>query len=313
VQLQTRTGNTSAPDTTWSEWSAPYTQQEGSAVTSDRARFIQLKVVLIGKAGATPILDAVQAAFLQRNQRPVVSSVTVYPPGEVFQKPLAPATGELEILGLEAGQSVDMRPTPQATPRPGLGLSLFGRRLYQRGIQTFTWRADDPNGDPLIYDVFYRPAAESSWRPLRKGLTDAVLAWDTSTVPNGRYVLKVSASDAPGNPERLALSGDKESDPFDVDNTPPAVQASLAQRTPLRIRVVVKDDSSLIRKTEWAIDGGRWQEIHPTDGINDALEESYEIVPGELSPGPHVVVVRATDSRGNGATARVELLAAGGR
>lgn len=313
VQLQSRTGNTSSPDNTWSEWSAPYTQRAGSAITSERARFIQLKVTLAGKPGAIPVLDAVQAAYLQRNLRPSVTSVTVYPPGEVFQKPLAAPTGEVEILGLEPGQGLDMRPAAPASPRPGLGLSLFGRRLYQRGIQTFTWRAEDPNGDSLTFDVHYRPASESAWRLLRKGLTDAVLAWDTATVPNGRYVIRVSASDAPGNPEALALTGDKEGDPFEVDNTPPLIQATLAQRTPPRVRVVVKDDASLIRKTEWAIDGGRWQEVHPTDGINDALEETYEIAPGEPQPGPHVVVVRATDSLGNVATARVELLSPGAR
>jgi hypothetical protein len=91
------------------------------------------------------------------------------------------------------------------------------------------------------------------------------------------------------------------------------VQLVLAQRTPPRVRVTVKDDSSLIRRTEWAIDGGRWQEVHPSDGINDALEESYEIAPGELQPGPHVVVVRATDSLGNVASARIELPGPGGR
>jgi hypothetical protein len=310
LQVHTRTGNTSAPDNTWSDWSAAYALRDGSPVTSSRARFIQLKVVLVGKAGASPVLDSVQTAYLQRNQRPTVSAVTVYPPGEVFQRPLAPTTGELEILGLEAGQSVDMRP-PAAAPRPALGLSLFGRRLYQRGIQTFSWRAEDPNGDPLSYEVFYRPALEASWRPLRKGLSDAVLAWDTSTVPNGRYVLKVVASDAAGNPEALALTGDKESEPFDVDNTAPLVQATLAQRDPARVRVLVKDESSLIRKAEWALDGGRWQEIHPLDGINDALEENYEIAAPPLAPGPHVLVVRATDSLGNVASARVEL--SGGR
>jgi hypothetical protein len=311
IQIQTRTGNTASPDTTWSEWSAPHANRDGSAVTTARARFIQLKVVLSGKPGASPVLDSIQTAYLQRNLRPSVTSVTVYPPGEVFQRPLAPVTGELEILGLEPGQSVDMRPAPQASPRPALGLSLFGRRLYQRGVQTFSWRAEDPNADPLVYDVLYRPASESSWRPLRKGLSDAVLAWDTSTVPNGRYVLKVVASDAPGNPEALALKGDKESDPFEVDNTPPLVQATLAQRTPPRVRVIVKDDSSLVRKTEWAVDGGRWQEVHPQDGINDGLEESYEIALTELAPGPHVVVIRSTDSLGNVASARVELAGAG--
>ena len=36
---------------------------------------------------------------------------------------------------------------------------------------------------------------DTRWRLLRKGLTDAVLAWDTSTVPNGRYVIRVTVSD----------------------------------------------------------------------------------------------------------------------
>jgi len=175
-----------------------------------------------------------------------------------------------------------------------------------------TRKSANVHGDTLTYNVYYRPASESTWRLLRKGLTDAVLAWDTSTVPNGRYVVRIVANDAPANPEALALTGDRESEPFEVDNTPPTIQASLAQRVPSRVRAVVKDDSSLIRKTEWAIDGGRWQEVHPLDGINDSLEESYEITLGELAPGPHVVVVRATDSLGNLATARVEL-AGGGR
>ena len=57
----------------------------------------------------------------------------------------------------------------------------------------------------------------------KKAVTDAVLAWDTTTVPNGRYIIKVTASDAPSNPAGARLSGDKESAPFDVDNTPPTV------------------------------------------------------------------------------------------
>ncbi len=313
LQLQTRTGNTSSPDTTWSDWSPAYAQRDGSPVTSERARFIQLKATLLTKGGTTPVLDSVQTAYLQRNLRPSVSSVTVYAPGEVFQRPLAPITGEIEILGLEPGQGAESRPSAPPTPRPAFAPSPFGRRLYQRGIQTFSWRAEDPNGDSLSYEVHYRAASDTGWRSLRKGLSDAVLAWDTSTVPNGRYVVRVTASDAPSNPEALALLGDKESEPFEVDNTPPLVQAQLQQRTPPRVRVTVRDDSSLIRKAEWAIDGGRWQEVHPSDGINDALEESYEIAPGDLAPGPHVIVVRATDSLGNVATARVELPGPGAR
>ena len=139
-------------------------------------------------------------------------------------------------------------------------------------------------------------------------MTDAVLAWDTTTVPNGRYVVKVAASDAPSNPAGVSLSGDKESTPFEVDNTPPAVTVTPDGQPPRPRAGPVKDDSSIVRKTEYSIDGGKWQEVHPTDGINDSVEEGYEFPLGELSgPGPHVVVVRASDLLGNLSTGRVEV------
>ena len=146
------------------------------------------------------------------------------------------------------------------------------------------------------------------FRPLRKGLTDPVLAWDTTTVPNGRYIVRITASDAPSNPESLALSVDKESVSFEVDNTPPSVTVSVVTASASRIRAVVRDDSSIVRRAEYSVDGGRWREVHPVDGINDALEEVYEIPISELPPpGPHVVVVRATDLLGNVATGRVQV------
>jgi len=71
---------------------------------------------------------------------------------------------------------------------------------------------------------------------------------------------------------------------------------------------VAKDDSSLIRRCEYSVDGGRWEEVHPTDGINDSREETYEISLEALAGfGPHIVVVRASDSLGNASTARVEV------
>ena len=306
IQVETRSGNTGAPDATWTEWSRPYAHKDGDPVTSERARFLQVRAALSGKDGATPILESVSAAYLQRNLRPQVASITVHPPGEVFQKPIG-VGGEMEILGLDAGETTE--PRPGALPRPAAAsITSYSRKLYQKGVQTFSWRAEDPNGDTLVYDVYYRAAHDERFRALRKGLTDAVIAWDTSTVPNGRYVLKVVARDTPGNPEALALSGEKESAPFDVDNTPPTVTASLVPGKPERVRALVKDDSSIIRKAEYSVDGGRWREVHPTDGIDDALEESYEILLADISgPSPHIVVVRATDLLGNVATARVEV------
>jgi hypothetical protein len=118
----------------------------------------------------------------------------------------------------------------------------------------------------------------------------------------------VVASDAPTNPGRLALAGEKESTPFDVDNAPPAVSAELVARSPVRVRVTARDDTSPLRKAEYSVDGGRWEEVYPTDGINDGREESYEFSPeGVAGGGPHVVVIRVTDLLGNVASARVEV------
>jgi sugar lactone lactonase YvrE len=305
VLVYSRSGNTGTPDTTWSDWSAAYTHAEGDAVSSERARFLQVKATLEGTREASPMLDTITTAFLQRNLRPQMQSVTVHPPGEVFQKPLS-LTGEIEILGLDT-PPVPPEARPGGPRMPQMAATAYSRKLYQKGIQTLSWRADDPNQDTLSYDVHYRPVGDTRHRLLRKGLTEAVLAWDTSTVPNGRYVVRITARDDPSNPEALALSTDKESEPFDVDNTPPEVNASLTQPSPPRVRAIVRDDSSLVRRTEYAIDGGRWEEVHPVDGINDAQEEVYDFSPPALAAGPHVIVVRATDLLGNVSTARVEI------
>lgn len=306
IEVQTRSGNTGNPDTTWSPWSAAYRDSAGSAVTSEKARFLQVRAVLAGHEGATPVLDAVTTPYLQRNLRPLVTSITVHPSGEVFQKPLS-VTGELEILGLDPAGAGDLRPGAAAQRAGQPPPTAYSRKLYQRGIQTFTWKAEDANGDVLSYDVHYRPVGEQRFRLLRQGLTDPVLAWDTSTVPNGRYVIRVTVSDAPANPDALALTGERESTSFDVDNTPPGVALILAERSPLRLSATVTDETSLVRKAEYSIDGGRWEEVHPVDGINDARQESYEFSPRPTTPGPHLVVLRASDLLGNVATARIEI------
>jgi hypothetical protein len=308
VRIQTRSGNTDNPDGTWSEWSTAYREREGDPISSPRARFIQARAVLRGGPGRTAVLDSITTPYLQRNLRPQVQAITIHTPGEVFQKPLS-LSGDVEILGLEpAAESPQAQAQATATKQAlAAAASPFSRRLFQKGIQTLSWKADDPNGDALVFDVAYRTLAETRFRPLRSGLTDAVLAWDTSTVPNGRYVIRVTARDTPGNPEALALSGDKESDPFQIDNTPPTVTVSLAAGSTDRVRAVATDQDSLIRKVEYSVDGGRWREVHPKDGINDAREETYDFTPEGLTPGAHTVVVRASDLLGNLGTARVEV------
>ncbi|HXD18994.1 MAG TPA: hypothetical protein VN654_18400 [Vicinamibacterales bacterium] len=303
VDIATRSGNTRTPDETWSDWTTPYTVQEGSPISSPRARYLQWRAVLTGSKGEAPLLTSVTAAYLPRNIRPDVMSITINPPGTVFQRPFP--TGDPEIAGFD-GDVPDRRNVPPTGG--GTGGPNVGRRVYQKGLLTFTWRAQDENRDELVYDVFYRREGETAWKLLRRALADEIVVWDTSSVPNGRYVIRVVASDAPSNSPTTALTGALESTAFDIDNTPPVITVTNVGRQGGRLAIAfdVRDDNSAVQKAEYSLDGDRWQTIYPKDGIADSRLEQYELVlDGE--PGTRGVIIRATDALNNIASARGDI------
>ena len=304
VDISTRSGNTRTPDETWSDWTSPYTVQEGSPISSPRARYLQWRAVLTGNKGDAPLLTSVTAAYLPRNIRPEVMSITINPPGTVFQRPFP--TGDPEIAGFD-GDVPDRRNAPP--PGGGTAGPNVGRRVYQKGLLTFTWRAQDENRDELVYDVFYRREGETTWKMLKRALGDEIVVWDTSSVPNGRYVIRVVASDAPSNSPSTALTGALESTAFDIDNTPPAITVTSVNRQGGRLAIAfeVRDENSAVQKAEYSLDGDRWQTIYPKDGIADSRLEQYELVL-EGEPGTRGVIIRATDALNNIASARGDIL-----
>ena len=293
VEVRTRSGNTRTPDDAWSEWSAPYANPEGSSITSPKARYLQWRAVLSGK-GDSPVLTSVSAAYQQRNVRPEVMSVTVHPPGVVFQKPFS--TGEAEIAGFDA-DTVERR---MANTGATSGAPALGRRTYQKGLQTLVWKAEDENGDELVYDVFYRREGETSWKLLKGALSDSILVWDTASAPNGPYVVKVVASDQGSNPTDTALKGERESASFDVDNSPPAVSVGALRRDGATIVVPfsVRDADSPIQRVEYSLDAQRWQAAFPQDGILDGRQEQFSLRLDAAAAG-RTIVIRATDAMQN--------------
>jgi hypothetical protein len=310
VEIATRSGNTRTPDETWSDWSTPYAAADGSPITSPRARYLQWRAVLVGSRGAAPLLTSVSAAYLPRNLRPRVSGITIHPPGTVFQRqfPVDP-----EIAGFE-GDTPDRRALARVQSQTGAAGPSLGRRSYEKGLLTFVWRADDENHDTLSYEVQYRREGETTWKTLKAGLTDTILVWDTTSVADGRYVIRVIASDAPSNSPTTALTGSLESATFDVDNTPPVITVRQARRDGNRTTVSfeVKDGESSVQKAEYSLDGDKWITIYPRDGIADSRTEQFELtLDGEVSS--RAIIVRATDALNNVASADVAVPAASGR
>jgi sugar lactone lactonase YvrE len=303
IELFSRAGNTETPDDTWSAWSAAYVNGLGSAITSPKARYLQWRAVLTGK-GDGPVLTSVTAAYLQRNLRPQVRTITVHPPGIVFQKPFT--TGDPELAGFD-DQSTPERKLAAAASQQAGNSSALGRRTYQKGLQTLAWKADDENDDDLNYDVLFRREGEAAWKTLRKATQDTILVWDTTTVPNGTYFVKIVASDSPSNPLSSALAGELESVAFEVDNTAPTITVGTVRvdRGRTIISFDVKDDHSPVQHVEFSQDGQRWRGVFPVDGIADSREEHYQLaVDGEL--GDRGLTLRASDSMNNVETIHVD-------
>ena len=303
VDISTRSGNTRTPDETWSDWSSAYSDAAGSPIVSPRARYLQWRAVLTATRDQAPILTSVTAAYLPRNSRPRVASITIHPPGTVFQRPFP--TGDPEIAGFE-GDTPDRRAASQNQGTLGSAPAL-GRRAYQRGLLTIVWRAEDENRDDLSYDVLYRREGETAWKPLKRSLTDAILVWDTTSVPNGRYVVQIAVSDMPSNAPGSALTASSESTTFDIDNVPPVITVTGVRRQDAGTLVTfdVRDADSAVQKTEYSLDGDRWHAIYPMDGIADSRREAFELrLEGDAAA--RAVIIRATDALNNVTSARGE-------
>ena len=299
LQLFTRSGNTATPDETWSDWAGPYANPRGSPIQSPKARFLQWKAVFDASAGTTG-LSSVTAAFLERNLRPQVTTLTVHPPGVVFQQPFT--GGEVPIAGLDPDVADGAAGSGNGSDQQSQGAPTLGRRVYRKGLQSFGWTARDGNDDQLEFAILYRGEDESEWKLLKAELTEPIFAWDTSSVPDGSYTVKVVVSDERSNSPGAALTGERVSTSFDIDNSSPTITVAPARPAGGRtvLPFTVRDGHSAVQRVEYSLDAKSWVVVYPLDGIPDSSEESFEVeVAGEVSR----VIIRATDTMNNGVTA----------
>jgi hypothetical protein len=298
VEVQTRTGNGERPDATWSDWSAAYKNPEGNQISSPRARFIQWRAtVRAAQSSGTPSwVEDVSVAYLPRNVAPEVLSINVLPIG----------------VGLQQIAQVAIDPNVESS---GLDPQLFGpvaqvppRRFYQRGARSFQWQAEDRNSDILEYAIYYRALNEQTFRLLKDKLRDNFYTIDGATLADGRYMIKVVASDGPDNPPGQKLAGERLSEPVDIDNTPPVVKVMGQPQTvrdSVRVIFTVDDVTGKVRKSDASLNGAAWVPVFPDDGIADSGHETYSVDFGLLGAGEHTISLRAFDSSGNVGTLSV--------
>src|SRR5256885_8838242 len=303
LEFFVRSGNTEDPGREWSRWFGPYTKS-GSATEAPPARFVQWKAIIHdGRPGDG--IDWVSLAYLPRNVAPVIDGIALQDPGVRAQSQAgissnqpAPVTLKMPPSPNVSGVVVTQSSTPPRFEQPPQG-------IMQKGYQSVVWTAHDDNDDELRYSVYFRGENEREWKLLKDNLEQKFYSWDTTTLPDGAYYLGIVASDAPSNPPALALKAERESERFEVDNTPPAIeglketlggiQSSKSVASVHLIQFTARDTFSSIERAQYSLDGGDWVLVTPSSGISDAPGEQYNFGLPALTPGEHTIAVRAYD------------------
>jgi hypothetical protein len=294
--MRTRSGNSSRPDSTWSDWSEPITASGAAPISSPNARFIQWRAEFSGATPA-PALESVIVAFLPQNTPPVVRSisVTAVPGGKPAAAPASSTASAYAVTVTDTGEA--------AAPA-GTSAQTISRALDQQ-LQ-IVWQADDPDNDHLLYSLYFRGEDETQWKLLRAGIPENTFALDGDQLADGRYYFRVTASDRPSNPAELAREAELVSAPVLIDNTPPVVTAKSARNgTALEITVDADDRASALRRCEYSVDAGPWLPVEAVDGVTDSPREQFLIRLGALPAGEHLVVIRVYDTAGNAGLAKV--------
>jgi hypothetical protein len=174
----------------------------------------------------------------------------------------------------------------------------------KEGVLKVAVKAHDDNKDTLTYKIEMRKLGRQKWIKIEDDLEKNEYEWDSRKVEDGRYELRVTASDRKSNTEATALTDERISEPVVVDNTPPQViNAGLsvyAGSMSMVLKFAAVDELSVIAGAEYAIDSNKnWAGTLPDDAVFDEINESFTIVAKDLTAGEHVIAVRITDAAGN--------------
>jgi hypothetical protein len=291
IEFYTRSGNFKRPDQTWSDWAGPYRDQDGSQIASPSARYIQWKAVFRGTASAPPSLDEVSVAFLNQNLPPEIESFKVSNAGERTSASSSASSATVSAV------SVNVTSTPQITYAAPTGAT----QADVKSPVTLTWKASDPNGDNLEYDLYLRSSDETKWHLLKDKIKSTSYTIDPSTLADGQYTAMLVASDLLSNPPAAARKDRMLSTPFWIDNTPPQVNEEHSEVKGSRaiVQFRVEDTTSPLHKAQSSVGGDHWQDIPSDDGIIDSRTETFTVKTGDLATGEHVITLRAYDMAGN--------------
>ncbi|TFG50714.1 MAG: hypothetical protein E4H40_00720, partial [Candidatus Brocadiia bacterium] len=153
------------------------------------------------------------------------------------------------------------------------------------GVFKVGFKSEDANKDKLIYKISFRKTGRTKWIEAKDELEEDSYDWDGRTVEDGRYEVRVEASDERDNTAKTKLTGSRISDPVVVDNTAPYVKKVSIRKgkkaegkSDVTMLLTVRDDLSIIGKVNYTIDSNsQWKGAVPEDLVYDSMEEDFTI------------------------------------
>jgi hypothetical protein len=310
VAFYVRSGNTSSPEKNWSAWSGPYKNASGEAINCPPARFVQWKAVFLDTDhGGAPNVSWVNIAYQPKNVAPEIDDVAIQDPGVRVQGfaqqvggPGTPVPAQVRMP-----QRAGVITFPAAAANLQQKIDVPPQGFQDKGYQSVVWSAHDDNDDDLIFAVYYRGEGEQNWRLLKDKITQRFYSWDTSTMPDGPYYVKIVGSDSPSNPPDQALSTEREADRFEIANTPPRIENLRAEANSPSVKVTFDaiSPSAAIEHTQYSVDAGDWLMVFPVGLLSDAPKETYQIQLPGLAPGEHTIAVQVFDRFANSTAAKI--------
>ncbi|HOF86989.1 MAG TPA: SpoIVB peptidase S55 domain-containing protein [Armatimonadota bacterium] len=290
VVVESRSGNTAIPDGTWGPWKP--LSADGAELTNAPATFAQFRVRMTGTAASSPVLEYARLFYQPVNQAPRI---------------------RLE------------------SPKPG---------DFWKGMKDIRWDARDPDDDKLVYMVFISKDDGQTWNQLSRTLDasepaaavrpkpgerakpngnakggeapkpkvqteveEKRISWDSRSVPDGPYRVKIVASDKYARPTD-AKSAEIISGRFVVDNTLPSIALDdKVYGWEKMKRIAVTDNLTPLIGGRFKIDDGPWIALVAEDGMfNSKAEFALLVSPDgeiDLLAGTHKVTIQVKDSADN--------------
>jgi outer membrane protein assembly factor BamB len=309
LEFFVRTGNTEDPGKEWSRWFGPYAKS-GTAMEAPSARFVQWKAIIHdGRAGDG--IEWVSLAYMPRNVAPVIDGIALQEPGIRAQSQSNIGTNQPTVVTMKQPPSPNTTGVIITQGSAPARFELPPQGTLQKGYQSVLWSAHDDNDDELRYAVYFRGENEHEWKLLKDNLEQKFYSWDATTLPDGAYYLKIVATDGPSNPPAVARKTERESERFEVDNTPPLIEGLKVGPPSSKMSgghpayFTARDASTAIERAQYSLDGAEWILLAPDEPVSNAPVEHYNMGLPSLPPGEHSLAVRAYDRFENVGSAKI--------